>query len=756
MSKFYCAKCNLELENDGRFCQYCGQAMVSEISYYGLLYAKGNTEMFSKLYESTIRGVTIEARNRVPENDVDDCIQNIYIKMVKNIGSFDENKASFSTWFQKLRSNEITTFNEKLKSHNNNIEQDYNELEMFIKLDEGYTNDVEATFEQKECKELVLEMLEKMPDAQRKCIIKYFFEGVKQKDIAEQLAIPVGTVKSRLSQGKDLLKNIVLDYENRGIVVRGATAITVFTLLWEKGEVHASELKEFGVFTDELMPEMSEQLLDISKGYQPVDVKIGTDTNTQSVITESAKIATKTGTKIGLTKVIATTAVVATLGVAGVVGVNQFTGSENSSELKNELEITESIEEEPLGYAAPEFEIYEEVIQAYYELFDGKDPYDQSAKINQIMFPDGREDEYDYSGMTGFSNPPQGSMIVKGEPYEDLYFGLYDIDGDGNKELFISVDPSNYTETSNLPAIDIWSIKGGRPNFLISQQYRNSLVICEGNLLRTYGSGGAYMGGYYFNQILDGELQPVYVAEYDWFDLEETDLKYVDVAEYTYGDTKSIEEYTVSLEEFEYKLTENPVYVAPIEWFTNVLPSDDKAESNKEENTEIIQQYNKIIEVYYELFVNSDAEMDTIEIQSLLRETFSEYNADEMLGVDVKKWDELYYGFYDLNGDNEPELIISRANPNGMSKEYEDYAIESIWSVHNNEVYYVADRAWGQVVIEKDGTVSVIFGDVYMESITLQMNIGEDGKYKKEILEYTYEAEYFDFMQAEWNEYKGN
>jgi RNA polymerase sigma-70 factor (ECF subfamily) len=65
---------------------------------------------------------------------------------------------------------------------------------------------------------LVMKALEKamqvIPDAQRVAVIMAGIEGMSYEEIAEQLNVPVGTVKSRVSRGRDALRKALHGREN--------------------------------------------------------------------------------------------------------------------------------------------------------------------------------------------------------------------------------------------------------------------------------------------------------------------------------------------------------------------------------------------------------------------------------------------------------------------------------------------------------------------------------------------------------------
>jgi RNA polymerase sigma-70 factor (ECF subfamily) len=51
--------------------------------------------------------------------------------------------------------------------------------------------------------------LEKLPDEQRTVVLLIGLEGMRYEDVAEILAVPIGTIRSRLSRARDALRNLL-------------------------------------------------------------------------------------------------------------------------------------------------------------------------------------------------------------------------------------------------------------------------------------------------------------------------------------------------------------------------------------------------------------------------------------------------------------------------------------------------------------------------------------------------------------------
>lgn len=59
----------------------------------------------------------------------------------------------------------------------------------------------------------LLDVVQKLQEEYRIVIVLFYYDGLSLKDIAKILDIPVGTVKSRLNRGRELLKQILGETE---------------------------------------------------------------------------------------------------------------------------------------------------------------------------------------------------------------------------------------------------------------------------------------------------------------------------------------------------------------------------------------------------------------------------------------------------------------------------------------------------------------------------------------------------------------
>ena len=67
-----------------------------------------------------------------------------------------------------------------------------------------------SAYERKIEAETVQSILDKLPEKYKAVLILYFMEDSSYQEIADMLAVPVGTVMSRLSRAKQMMKKALL------------------------------------------------------------------------------------------------------------------------------------------------------------------------------------------------------------------------------------------------------------------------------------------------------------------------------------------------------------------------------------------------------------------------------------------------------------------------------------------------------------------------------------------------------------------
>ncbi len=123
-----------------------------------------------------------------------DIVQDVFVKVWKNINKFDINRASFKTWILTITRNTITDYLRKKKSMSfSSLDK---EAESFA---ENIEDDVilpDEALIKLEDKELLNSLLDKLPFHYREVLILYYQEDMTFNEIGQLLNKPLNTVKS--------------------------------------------------------------------------------------------------------------------------------------------------------------------------------------------------------------------------------------------------------------------------------------------------------------------------------------------------------------------------------------------------------------------------------------------------------------------------------------------------------------------------------------------------------------------------------
>jgi len=167
----------------------------------GLVQA-GEAEIFTILinrYEEKIRRY---ARKFISnQEDINDVLQEIFIKAYRNIQSFDI-KRKFSSWLYRIAHNELVN---ALKRKKTFFTVD---LDVFFPFN-FHKNDLDEQIDRQSMIKIIDECLGKLSPKYREPIVLYYLEGLSYKEIADVMQIPISTVGIRIKRAKSIIKSIL-------------------------------------------------------------------------------------------------------------------------------------------------------------------------------------------------------------------------------------------------------------------------------------------------------------------------------------------------------------------------------------------------------------------------------------------------------------------------------------------------------------------------------------------------------------------
>ncbi len=134
--------------------------------------------------------------------DAEDLYQDTWLKVVKNISQYDSSQP-FEPWLTKIC---VNTYRNSLRRLlRSPIFNGFATTEEKTKVLEG-----KAAPETPDYTDLY-HGIAKLPERLRTTVILYYFQDMDIQSAAQVLGIPPGTVKSRLSKARQLLKEVLTD-----------------------------------------------------------------------------------------------------------------------------------------------------------------------------------------------------------------------------------------------------------------------------------------------------------------------------------------------------------------------------------------------------------------------------------------------------------------------------------------------------------------------------------------------------------------
>ena len=202
----------------------------------------GDESAFDTIYKNVAKTAYILVNSFFPDekSEHEDIVQDIFIHTYKKIGLYDPKLAAFITWFHKVAENKCIDRYRALKKKEKQlhvvsmesltVDEDGKKSVDFE--DERIEFNPSAVMERNEVSRLLRELMEKLPEGQKQCLLLKFLAHYDIKEIAEKLNIPVGTVKSRISKGKENLAVEVYAMEKRGVRLYSMSPLAFFIFLF--------------------------------------------------------------------------------------------------------------------------------------------------------------------------------------------------------------------------------------------------------------------------------------------------------------------------------------------------------------------------------------------------------------------------------------------------------------------------------------------------------------------------------------------
>tara|TARA_Y100000385_G_C12942577_1_gene571812 strand:+ start:74 stop:694 length:621 start_codon:yes stop_codon:yes gene_type:complete len=184
--------------------------------HWVVLAVKGDEKAYSDLTQKYQKPLYFHVRKMIRNPDfAEDLVQDIFLKAFQSLKNY-KNDYAFSTWLYRIATNHTIDYLRKKKLETLSIHaDDSDDTHATIQLadEDSFTDEPMIRLERKN---KVHEAIDQLPEKYREVILKRHIEEKSYQEIAEEMDIPLGTVKAHIFRARELLykymKDTIQDY----------------------------------------------------------------------------------------------------------------------------------------------------------------------------------------------------------------------------------------------------------------------------------------------------------------------------------------------------------------------------------------------------------------------------------------------------------------------------------------------------------------------------------------------------------------
>lgn len=283
---------------------------------------EGDNRAFEALYNMTKDSAYFIALSITKnEQDALDIMQDSYIKAFRSISTLDKPEV-FDSWIGRIVANTSKNYISRKKPM---LFEDMGTESIGEWNEEEFNKDYlpQESVDSKETSRLLMEIIDRLSEDKRLCILMYYYQEMSVKEISEALELPVTTVKYKLLAARAEIKKGVEDLEKRGTKIYALFPFTLFPAQFKNIETEFLKIHS-------------------SPNYSSFSFSVNAAPS-QAVATEVTKAVIKKGflsTVAGKVTAVSVAAIIAGSGITAAVV------AANSSKKESPSAITETVSNE--------------------------------------------------------------------------------------------------------------------------------------------------------------------------------------------------------------------------------------------------------------------------------------------------------------------------------------------------------------------------------------------------------------------------
>jgi len=168
--------------------------------------SEGDARALEVLYDRYSRVVYSFALRIVSDPQIaEEVLQEVFFRAWQQGSAFKSTRGSFITWLLSITHN--MAIDEVRRRRRRPQKADSEDPESVLAAVADASTDIEEEVWLGSLRETIVEALETLPPAQREAIELAYFQGLTQREIAERLGDPLGTIKTRMRLGLQKLRD---------------------------------------------------------------------------------------------------------------------------------------------------------------------------------------------------------------------------------------------------------------------------------------------------------------------------------------------------------------------------------------------------------------------------------------------------------------------------------------------------------------------------------------------------------------------
>ena len=191
-------RCVLPIERAGRLSTASQNQGLNDGALISAI-RSGNQDAMAQLYDRYSAVVySVALRVLGDTGAAEDILQEIFMQLWRNPGSFDAGRGNLAPWLAVIARNRAVDLLRKRRP-----QTEISETIVSVE------SDLAAETDRGRITEKVRGVLKEMPAPQRKALEMAYFEGYSHSEISEKTGEPLGTIKTRIRSGLILLRKAV-------------------------------------------------------------------------------------------------------------------------------------------------------------------------------------------------------------------------------------------------------------------------------------------------------------------------------------------------------------------------------------------------------------------------------------------------------------------------------------------------------------------------------------------------------------------